>query len=137
MADKDAGKKRILVVDDETDVVTYLVTLLQDNGYATDTAKDGNEAMDRVKANKPDLITLDLSMPEKSGVKFYREVKGDPDLAKIPVVMVTAVTGYADSSEVYKKFISTRKQVPPPDGFIPKPIDQQEMLKTIQALLSK
>jgi CheY-like chemotaxis protein len=137
MANKDAGKKRVLVVDDEADVVTYLVTLLEDNGYATDTANDGNEAMKRVKANKPDLITLDLSMPEKSGVKFYRELRGDPELANIPVVMVTAVTGYADSSEVYKKFISTRKQVPPPDGFIPKPIDQQEMLKTVKALLSK
>ncbi len=74
-------------------------------------------------------------MPEKSGVRFYRDLKGDPELAKIPVVIVTAVTGYGGDPESFKKFISTRKQVPPPEGFIAKPIEREELLATIKELL--
>ena len=129
-----AENKRILVVDDEPDVVTYLTTLLEDNGYQTDSAKDGNQAMERVKQNKPDLITLDMSMPEKSGIKFYREIKDDPDLAKIPVVVVTAVTGWGGKPEEFQKFLETRKQVPPPDGFVAKPIEKDELLDAIKKL---
>ena len=132
MAANGAAKKRILVVDDEPDVVTYLTTLLQDNGYMTDSARDGNQAMDQVKQNKPDLITLDISMPEKSGIKFYRELRGDPELSSIPVVVVTAVTGYGGKPEEFQKFLETRKQIPPPDGFVAKPIEQDELLSIIK-----
>jgi len=131
-----ADKKLILVVDDEPDVVTYLTTLLEDNGYATDSAKDGNEAMDKIKQKKPDLISLDMSMPEKSGVKLYRELKSDESLAGIPVVVVTGVTGFGGSSEDFEKFLGTRKQVPPPDAFIAKPLDQKELLKKVAELLA-
>lgn len=123
---EDKSKKTILVVDDEPDVVTYLTTLLEDNGYATVSAGDGNEAMTKIKESKPDLITLDMSMPEKSGVKFYRELKEDADLASIPVLVVTGVTGYGGKGSEFEKFISSRKQIPPPDGFIEKPLDDRE-----------
>jgi CheY-like chemotaxis protein len=125
-----AGPKTILVVDDEPDVLTYLSTLLEDNGYATTLAKDGEEALAKLKAGPPALITLDISMPEKSGVKFYREIKEDPRWNKIPVIIVTGV------SEDFQKFISTRRQVPPPEGYLSKPIDQDEILRLIQKLTS-
>jgi CheY-like chemotaxis protein len=127
MADK--GKK-ILVIDDEADVVTYLTTLLEDNGYATCSACNGNQALDKVKSEKPDLVTLDITMPEKSGVKFYREMKESPDWKNIPIIVVTGI------SEDFKTFISTRKQVPPPEGYIQKPIDRQQMLDTVKKLLA-
>ncbi len=132
----EALKKRILVVDDEPDVVTYLVTLLEDNGYETDSAADGNQAIERVRQRKPDLIALDISMPEKSGIKFYRELKQDPELSFVPVLVVTAVTGYGDDPDVFQKFLSSRKQVPPPEGFIAKPIDQDEILEAIRGLVA-
>ncbi|MEW5945408.1 MAG: response regulator [bacterium] len=128
--------KKILVVDDESDVVTYLSTLFQENGYDTVSAADGNEAMEKLKTEKPDLISLDISLPKKSGVKFYREIKGDPDTRNVPVVIVTAITGYGDDREAFKRFISTRRQVPPPEGFILKPIDTKELLETVRRLLS-
>ena len=131
-----ADKNLILVVDDEPDVVTYLTTFLENNGYATVSATDGNEAMTRVKDKKPDLITLDISMPEKSGVKFYREIKGDPELADIPVLVITAVTGFGGSSEDYEKFLSSRKQVPPPDGFFGKPLEMDKLLAEVKKLLA-
>jgi CheY-like chemotaxis protein len=124
------SQKTILIVDDEPDVLTYLSTLLEDHGYATILAKDGEEALAKLKASLPDLITLDVSMPEKSGVKLYREIKEDPRWKKIPILIVTGVSGD------FQKFISTRQQVPPPEGYLSKPINQEEILELIRKLTS-
>ena len=124
------SQKTILIIDDEPDVLTYLSTLLEDHGYATILAKDGEEALTKLKASLPDLITLDVSMPEKSGVKLYREIKEDPRWKKIPILIVTGV------SEDFRKFISTRRQVPPPEGYLSKPINQEEILELIRKLIS-
>lgn len=136
MGEPQGGRKKILVVDDEPSVVTYLEALLQDNGYETLSAGDGVEAMEKAQKEKPDLITLDISMPKESGVRFYRDLRGNPELAGTPVVIVTGVTGYGGRPEDFQKFISSRKHVPPPDGFVAKPIEQEELLKAVSGLLS-
>ena len=133
---KTEAAKKVLIVDDEPDVVSYLEMLLRDHGYETRSAANGQEALDRVRRERPDLITLDVSMPEASGTRFYREVKGDPGLATIPVVIVTAVTGYGGDPYGYEKFIRSRKMVPPPDGFFPKPIEPEKLLQAIADLLT-
>jgi len=125
----ETGKRKILVIDDEPDVVAFLTTLLEDNGYATVSALTGIEAMAQIRASPPDLVTLDISMPEQSGVKTYREMKTDPKLARIPVIIVTGI------SDDFQKFISSRKAVPPPEGYLSKPIDKTTLLATIQRLL--
>ncbi len=124
-----SGKKKILIVDDEQDILTYLSTLLEDNGYATVMAKDGREALKRVEEAVPDLITLDVSMPEKSGIRLYREVKADDRWKQIPIIIVTGVSGD------FQKFISTRHQVPPPEGYLSKPINPAEILALIKKLI--
>jgi len=123
-----ADKKTILIVDDEPDVLTFLSTLFEDNGYATVSAKDGNEALTKVKEKPPDLVTLDITMPNKSGVRFYREMKENAGWRKVPIIIVTGVSGE------FKTFISTRKQVPPPEGYLSKPIDKTEILKLVKKL---
>ncbi len=128
--------KRILIVDDEPDVVSYLEMLLKDGGYETSCAEDGARALELVKQDKPDLVTLDISMPKASGTRFYKEIKTDPVLAPIPVVIVTAVTGYGGDPYAYEKFISRRSLVPPPEGFFPKPIDRDAFLAAVDKLLS-
>lgn len=135
MADSLGSKKKVLVVDDESNIVAYLETLLQDNGYETVSASNGEEALEKACAEKPDLITLDISMPEKSGVRFYREIKEKPDLQNVPVIVVTGVTGYGGNPEDFKRFISTRDQIAPPEGFIPKPIEQPEFLEAVKNLI--
>ncbi len=125
-----AGHKKILIVDDEQDIRTYLSTLLEDNGYDTILAKDGEEAFRQVEASAPDLITLDISMPEKSGIKFYRDMKGNDRWKGIPIVIVTGV------SEDFKKFISSRHQVPPPEGYLSKPINPEEILELVKRFTS-
>jgi CheY-like chemotaxis protein len=122
-------KRTILVIDDEPHMVTFLSTLLQDNGYLTIEAFDGQQGIDKARSERPDLILLDITMPEKSGVRFYREVREDPELQNIPVVMVTGV------SKDFEKFISSRRQVPPPDGYLSKPVDKQRLLDIVSQLL--
>jgi CheY-like chemotaxis protein len=123
-----ANPKRILIVDDEEDIRTYLSTLLEDQGFQTVQAKDGEEAMKIIREGSPDLITLDVSMPEKSGVKFFREIKTDDRWKLIPIVIVTGV------SEDFKNFISSRHQIPAPEGFVSKPIAPEEILNLVRTL---
>jgi CheY-like chemotaxis protein len=81
--------KRVLVVDDEEDVRTFLSTALVAAGFEVDTASDGYEALAKVKAQPPDLISLDLVMPRKSGVRFYRDMAKSKVWGKIPIIIVT------------------------------------------------
>jgi DNA-binding response OmpR family regulator len=123
-------RKKILIVDDEEDIRMYLSALLQDQGYETIVAKDGEEAWKQMEARSPDLITLDISMPEKSGIKFYREMKAHERWKQIPIIIVTGV------SEDMRKFLSSRHQIPPPEGYLSKPIDQGEILALIKNWIS-
>jgi CheY-like chemotaxis protein len=128
--------KTILIVDDEPDVVSYLEMILQDNGYETLAARNGNEAMELLREHKPDLVTLDISMPEASGTRFYVELKKDPELSSTPVFIVTAVTGFGGDKYGYEKFISQRRLVPPPEGFFPKPIEREEFIAAVKEQLA-
>ena len=82
--------KRVLVVDDEPNVRIYLAQILQDAGFRVDTAADGEEALEKIRADPPDFISLDLVMPRKSGNKLLYELRRDRALAGIPVLIVTA-----------------------------------------------
>ncbi len=83
------AKKTVLVVDDEADVRNFLKAALIEAGFNVILAEDGNIALDQVKKQIPDLISLDLVMPQKSGAKFYRELSKNKEWKKIPVIIVT------------------------------------------------
>ena len=85
----ETSKKTILVVDDEEDVRKYLTMALTEAGFNVIIACDGFEAIDQVKKHNPDLISLDLVMPKRSGIKFYRDLAKNKQWAKIPVIIVT------------------------------------------------
>ena len=120
--------KTVLVVDDDPDAREYLSTVLQDNGFIATTANDGVEAIDALEQQPPDLVALDISMPEKSGVAVYRKLKEDEGLKSVPVIIVTGI------SEEFERFISTRRQVPPPEGYISKPVDADEFVRMVREL---
>ena len=122
--------KTVLVVDDDPDARDYLATVLEDDGIAVSIAKDGAEAIAVMEESTPDLVSLDITMPEKSGVAVYRRIKEEESLKDIPVIIVTGI------SSDFKKFISTRRQVPPPEGYVSKPVDHEEFLKTVRELLA-
>jgi CheY-like chemotaxis protein len=122
--------KKILIVDDEQDVLTYFEAIFQDNGYDTVSAKDGIEGFELAKSEKPDLIVLDIAMPQQSGLKTYRQYKGHPALTNIPVIIITAV------DDSFRIFLDEIKELAPPEGIINKPIDPQELLKVVAEILS-
>lgn len=123
--------KKILIVDDEPDMVAFLATLLEDNGYETDSAADGEDAMEKVKADKPDLISLDLLMPNKTGIKMFRELRKDTDFTDIPVVMVTGF-GKDDVPQMdFKEWIKQRA-IRPPEGYIEKPVNKEVFLDAVK-----
>ena len=85
--------KKILVIDDEPDIRMFLTTLLAENGYETVTAADGLSGFEIAKREKPDLVSLDLQMPDKSGTDFYRRITRDPELKDTPIIVVSALSG--------------------------------------------
>ncbi len=120
--------KNVLIIDDEPDTLTFFSTLLQDNGYQTETASTGEEGLKKLREKKPDLITLDITMPEMSGVKYYRTLRESDEWKSIPIIIITGV------SDDFKKFISTRRDIPPPDGYISKPVQENDLLTLAQKL---
>jgi len=124
-------KKKILIVDDEPDVLTYLTALFQDNGYETLTADDGIKGFDLAKSDNPDLITLDITMPDQSGVRTYRYYKESNELKDIPVIIVTAI------GDSMLSFLKKLAGFPEPEGFMTKPIDEDALLRMVSDLLSK
>jgi CheY-like chemotaxis protein len=121
-------KKLALVVDDEEDICTYLSTLLKDNGYDVIVAKNGANALEIAKERAPDLITLDINMPESTGVRAYRNLKTDEKLKKIPVCIITGV----DNMNIFfKKLVG----FPIPEAYFAKPVDAEVLLKTIGELV--
>ena len=124
-----AEKKKILIVEDEPDMVEWLTAFFEDNGYATLSASDGFAGFEKAEAEQPDLITLDITMDKESGVKMYRKLHESEKASDIPVIMITGI------SSDFKKFIESRKQVNPPAAYFEKPVDRDELLKKVQELI--
>ena len=112
------NKKTILVVDDENDVVEFLKNLLEDNGYNVTTAYDGVEALESIKSDIPDLVLLDLQMPEETGTGFYRKLRNRKDLREIPVIILSGLAG---------REVAVSKSI----TVIDKPPSEQEILNEI------
>jgi len=123
--------KKILIIDDEPDMVTFLCALLEDHGYVTITAADGEEGMTKIKSEKPDLISLDLLMPNKTGIKMFRELRKDDEIKDIPVVMVTGFGKDDVPSMDFKEWIQKRS-IKPPEAYIEKPVNKEILLAAIK-----
>lgn len=127
--------KKILIIDDEPDVLLFLGTLLKKNGYEVCEACDGVQGMKKLIEEQPDLVCLDLLMPEKTGIKMYREMRKDEHLKEIPVIMVTGIEAVDPwDFKGFKKFIHERS-IPGPQGYIEKPIDKEQFIKAVREVL--
>ncbi|QJB54976.1 DVU0259 family response regulator domain-containing protein [Pseudodesulfovibrio sp. zrk46] len=85
--------RKILIIDDDPYIVKYLVDILQDDGFETCTASNVEEAIGLLKQEKPDLVTLDLEMPNEWGPRFYRKMVQDPEYKDTPVIVVSGLSG--------------------------------------------
>lgn len=112
-------KKKVMIIDDDPVIVNYLETVLSDNGYDTLTASDGLEAREVVDNFKPDLITLDLDMPNEWGPRFYRNLTKNKAYKNIPVIVISGLAGREHS---------INKAV----AFFAKPFNPEDVLKVVK-----
>ena len=123
--------KKILIIDDEADIRTFLETLLQEHGYETATAPDGDQGYERAQEFMPDAITLDIIMPKETGVKFYRKLVKHPELKNVPVIILSGVTRYKEL------FARDHLTMPRPYAFVEKPINQGELLEHVEGAMAR
>lgn len=125
-------RKKILAIDDELDTLTFYSEVLEDYNFTPITARDGGEGLKKAREEKPDLIILDIMMPKKSGMKTYKELKNDPDLCNIPVIVITGITKEVDFRSLLDK--SSTKKVPP-ECHLTKPLTADDLMKGIREVL--
>ena len=118
---------RILIIDDEPDTLTYLSTLLEDNEAATLQASDGLKGIEIARKERPDLITLDLSMPHLDGGEVFARLREDPDTQNIPICIVTG------KPELRRLIYD--KPHRPPEGYVDKPVSEDTLLKNVRKIL--
>ncbi len=121
------ANKNILIVDDDANVVRSLTFVLNKAGYSTEVARDGEEAMDKIRKLKPGLMFLDIMMPKKNGYEVCQEVKEDPDLNDIYTIMLTAKGQEADK----EKGLALGA-----NEFITKPFSPLEIVERVKELLA-
>lgn len=129
-----AQDKTILVVDDEPNVRGYLKTVLEDACFNVVTAGDGNEALEIIRQHKPDFISLDLVMPRKSGHKLLYELRRDKELARIPVLVVTA-HAHDDLGEESLQDLLDNRVMSGPGTYLEKPVKPLSYVRSIQRAL--
>ncbi|MFC1706060.1 response regulator [Planctomycetota bacterium] len=111
--------RKILIVEDEPDISKFLRRLLEDNGYEIFTASDGREALEVLRDKRPDLVTLDLMMPNETGTRFYRKMVQQKEFKDLPVIVVSGLAG--------RNLAVTR-----PFAVLDKPIDKERLLEEVQ-----
>jgi two-component system alkaline phosphatase synthesis response regulator PhoP len=126
-----SAKKKILVVDDEPDFATIVKTNLEAEGFAVDVAFNGIEGLEKVKTERPDAIVLDVMMPEKDGYQVCAELKGDPQYADIPIVMLTAVASHVSSTRYSHRGGMSMEA----DDYLPKPASAAQIIASLKRLL--
>jgi len=128
------AEKKILVVDDEPDVRNFLATCIEDAGFIVDTAKDGAEALEKVQADSPDLITLDMVMPRVSGISFMRQLRAIDAFTSLPVIVITAHAHDELGSEDIKGFNAFASGLKP-RYTMEKPITPTKLVTAIREIL--
>ena len=124
-------KKRILVVDDEPDFCSIVQGQLEKEGFDVELAYNGVEGMEKVQANPPDAIVLDVMMPEKDGYEMCKELKADSKFCDIPVLLLTAVASHVTSTRYsHADGMSTEA-----DDYIAKPASAEQITESIKQLL--
>lgn len=120
---------KIIVVDDDPDLLLVVSTFLEKEGFEVVCFESGEECLEKLEKNKPDLILMDLMMPGLDGWETTEKIKSNPATKDIPVVMLT-VKG--EREDKLKSFHETKC-----DGYIVKPVDRKELIKVVRWMTTK
>ncbi len=126
-------KAKILLIDDDVDFVEATKIVLESKPYEVIVAREGNEGLRKASEEKPDLIILDIIMPVKDGFTAAEEFKKDPELSKIPLVMLTSFAERGGETSIP----TSRGLSLEAEDYIDKPVSPQELLKRVEKYLKK
>lgn len=121
-------KKKIIIIDDDVNVCESLKNLLVLSGFEVETVNKAKEALDRIRFFRPDLIILDLLMPEIGGFELCEILNKDKELCHIPIIVVSALGGYTDIKRAYMLGVV---------GYINKPYEFNQLLIEIKKIIGK
>jgi CheY-like chemotaxis protein len=127
--------KKVLIVDDEPDAVDFSKEVLEGEGYVVVTASDGSRGLAAMRRENPDLVVLDVQMPDMDGFEVFQEMKKDESLKSIPVVMLTGIrekVGIGFSADEMKDYMGER-----PTEYIEKPIDPARLRDAVNKILGQ
>lgn len=126
MSNRNNRQKIILLADDEINLQQLMKITLKSKNYHVETANNGLEGLDKLKTVKPDLIILDMNMPEMGGVEFYRKICYGTDHPRYPVLVLTARAGM---DQLFKQLNV--------DGFMVKPFEIADLLHEVESIIEK
>jgi DNA-binding response OmpR family regulator len=124
---------KILIVDDDPDLVEAVTMILESKDYDVIAAYGGNEGLEKAKTEGPDLIVLDVMMPDKDGYAVCKELKADPKYREIPILLLTAVVSKISTTR-YTQQMGLETEA---DDYIDKPVEPAELVRRIEVLLGK
>jgi CheY-like chemotaxis protein len=126
------SSKKILIIDDEPDVVAYLKVVLESNGYEFYSADNIKSAESLVKDIRPDLICLDIVMPKETGISFYIKLRREKVFKKLPVIIISGIV----EKEKFNFYSYVKDEsIPPPEFYMEKPINVEKYLQKIKELI--
>ena len=126
--------KKIMVIDDEPDIITYLMAALEDRGYLPLTVREEEDVTDAVQKEKPDLIILDIMMPRRSGISIYKDLRSQKSTREIPVALISGLESSKDMLTDELINLIDNGAIDAPDGFIEKPVRLDDFLDLVAKL---
>ena len=129
-------EKKVLVVDDDPDVRLFATTVLEEHGFLPIEAGNGEEGLQMIKSEHPDLVILDVLMPRQSGIRLYRELKTSKDFAALKIIILSGIAKktFLRSQQALTEF--GESLVPEPDFYLEKPVDAEVLAETIRKAIS-
>jgi DNA-binding response OmpR family regulator len=130
-------RKKILIIDDETDMRIFLCNLLGTCGFEPIDAEDRVQGLQKAKAEKPDLIILDVMMAGEAGIQMYRDLKSDEALKTVPVIMVSAIDKKIFLHYQKVQALPQAPEIPDPGAYLEKPLEAEELMQLVHRLTEK
>ena len=129
--------KKILVVDDEADMRTFVSTVVATRGFQPVTAEDGAQALNLARSEPPDLVILDVMMPKiDDGIQTYQQFKKDEQLNRVPILMLSAIARKTFFHTIRMLNPHKDRAIPEPEAYMEKPPDADELIRLIDELLA-
>lgn len=133
----DARRPLVLVVDDEMHLRLFIKAVFESAGFSVGTAKNGKEGLAWIRANRPDLVSLDLMMPEQGGIRLLQQLRSDPELANTKVMVVSAIDDATFAHAISLVQAGSRHNTASADGYVEKPPTAEAILREANRILDE